>query len=86
MPLSRFSISGLWTKENLIKNLIQTFIYKYMTDEEFEVVEQMEQFGGSFVKALAECFHRADPINFNKLKIAFPEYWDEYKKYAEQKK
>ena len=49
-----------------------------MTDKEFEVVETMTKYGGSFVKALAECYHRADNNNFIKLKIAFPEYWKQY--------
>jgi hypothetical protein len=49
-----------------------------MTDQEFEVVERMAEQGGSFVKALAECFHRADRNNFLKLKNAFSDYWREY--------
>lgn len=53
-----------------------------MTDQEIEVVENMETYGGSFVKALAKCFWLADSINFNKLKETFSEYW---KKYLEMK-
>lgn len=49
-----------------------------MTDHDFEVVSAMEKYGGSFVKALAQCFHRADPLNFVKLVRAFPEYWKTY--------
>lgn len=49
-----------------------------MTESEFEVVENMEKYGGSFVKALAECFHRADPNNFKKLKKTFINYWVQY--------
>jgi hypothetical protein len=49
-----------------------------MTDEEMDVVDCMANRGGGFVKALAECFYRADPINFKKLKDAFPEYWTQY--------
>ncbi len=51
-----------------------------MNEQEYAVVEQMEKYGGSFVKALAECFHRADPINFRKLKDTFQEYWQQYEK------
>jgi hypothetical protein len=54
-----------------------------MNDEEFKTVEMMEKYGGSFVKALAECFWRADPINFQKLKSTFIEYWIEYSKKAD---
>ena len=46
----------------------------------YKVVDKMSVFGGSFVKALAECFTRADGFNFTKLKNAFPEYWDQYEK------
>jgi len=53
-----------------------------MTDQEFEVVEAMFDYGGSFVQQLSICFHRADPFNFEKLKDAFPEYWEEYSEIA----
>lgn len=49
-----------------------------MTDEEFDTIDNMTKFGGSFVKALAECFTHADPINFKILKEAFPRYWKQY--------
>ena len=49
-----------------------------MTDEEYAVVEKMEKYGGSFVKALAVCFHKADNANFNILKKAFSVYWETY--------
>lgn len=49
-----------------------------MTTHELNVVRKMEQYGGSFVKALAECFYRADQINFSKLRECFDEYWKRY--------
>ena len=49
-----------------------------MNDQEYGVVERMGKYGGSFVKALAECFRMADPINFKKLKSTFIEYWKHY--------
>ena len=55
-----------------------------MTDHEFDVVTAMQDYGGSFVKALAECFHRADHINFEILKEAFPDYWEQYERVAEK--
>lgn len=42
------------------------------------VVDAMAKYGGSFVKALAECFYRADRVNFTRLQEAFPNYWKEY--------
>lgn len=49
-----------------------------MSEEDFEVVEMMEKYGGSFVKVLAELARRADPINLIKIKLTWPEYWMEY--------
>lgn len=51
-----------------------------MTDEELKIVEAMTKYGGSFVRALAEAFYHADPINFINLQTAFMEYWVEYEK------
>lgn len=51
-----------------------------MNDQEYLVVQRMAKYGGSFVKALAECFRRADPVNFTKLKSTFYEYWRHYEK------
>jgi len=49
------------------------------TEEDYRIVENMEKFGGSFVKALAQCFRHADSCNFEKLKSTFSEYWEQYK-------
>lgn len=50
-----------------------------MQDEiDYETVQLMELYGGSFVKALAECCRHADPHNFRTLKKAFPAYFAEY--------
>lgn len=53
-----------------------------MSLEEIKIVERMDCYGGSFVKALAQCFYKADPINFHKLRITFPEYWEIYKNFG----
>lgn len=50
-----------------------------MTDKNYMIAaEEMERTGGSFVKALAGAFFRADAINTEKLLNAFPEYFEEY--------
>ena len=49
-----------------------------MNEKDFETVEKMEKYGGGFVKALAVCLHRADPINFSKLRTIFNNYFIEY--------
>ncbi len=51
-----------------------------MNEEEMKTVEAMEKYGGDFVKALAQCFYRADNDNLKKLEDAFPEYLEEYSK------
>lgn len=53
-----------------------------MSEHDLEVVEAMAKFGGSFVKALAECFRTADPQNFIKLKATFGNYWHDYETMA----
>ncbi len=50
-----------------------------VTEEDWYTVEAMQKFGGSFVQALAKCLHRADHINYKKLKDAFPEYINKYR-------
>jgi len=49
-----------------------------LNEHEFEVVNNMSKYGGSFVKALAECFHHADHNNKLILIKSFPHYWAEY--------
>tara|TARA_R110002126_G_scaffold105505_1_gene239854 strand:- start:458 stop:778 length:321 start_codon:yes stop_codon:yes gene_type:complete len=34
--------------------------------------------GGSFVSQLALAAQKADPTNYSKLQVAFPEIWDRY--------
>lgn len=41
-------------------------------------IEAMARYGGSFVKALAECARRADRENLEKIKAAWPQYWADY--------
>lgn len=47
-------------------------------DLKLTIIENMEQYGGSFVKALAECIRRADRDNLRKLAEAFWVYFVEY--------
>lgn len=49
-----------------------------MEEQDYKTVENMEKYGGSFVKALAECARRADPINLRKIKDTWSEYWNQY--------
>lgn len=47
-----------------------------MTDIEIAIV--MKEMGGSFASALGDCYLKADAVNRERLKAAFPEKWDEY--------
>lgn len=47
-----------------------------------DAVHCMRQFGGSFIKCLAECWLTADPMNKAKLKIAFPVEFQRYRAHA----
>lgn len=47
-------------------------------EEKYFVILGMINRGGSFVKSLGEALSHADSINVQKIKQAFPEYWDEY--------
>jgi len=55
-----------------------------LDDKEYEMIECMQKYGGSFARALAECLLRADPTNYQKLKRAFPEYILEYTEMAKR--
>ena len=57
-----------------------------MSEHDFMVVDMMQVRGGGFVKALGTLFHHADPENFRRLKVAFPEFWESYEKMAFPKK
>jgi len=49
-----------------------------MSTNDLHVSEMMEKYGGSFVEALSVCIHKADDVNIEKLRAAFPEYWEKY--------
>lgn len=55
-----------------------------MNDIDLKVVEAMEKYGGSFVKALATACYHADPNNLARIKIHFADYWKEYEGIANQ--
>jgi hypothetical protein len=44
----------------------------------YDVIDTMQKYGGSFAKAIAEAFRRADSENFKRLQDAFPELWEQY--------
>ena len=50
------------------------------SQRELEVLRTMAEAGGSFVSHLAKAWMCADATNFQKLKVAFPNYWAEYER------
>lgn len=47
--------------------------------KDIKMIEAMNKYGGSFVKALAQALQQADPENYYKLIATFPEYVKTYK-------
>lgn len=54
-------------------------------ESDFATVNAMIQFGGSFVRALAQACRLADTENLARIKAAFPEYWAKYEELASLK-
>jgi predicted oxidoreductase (fatty acid repression mutant protein) len=49
-----------------------------------DVAKTMQEYGGSFVRALGTAALAADPSNLKKLRDAFQDYWANYARMAEQ--
>jgi hypothetical protein len=63
-----------------IKELIDQRLAQPVTDH--EVLTAMERFGGSFASRLAKAWFCADAMNSARLRMAFPDLWEEYRKFA----
>ena len=48
-------------------------------NEILKVAANMVKHGGGFVQLLGRALYKADPVNVEKIKGAWPEYWKEYK-------
>lgn len=46
---------------------------------DYDITEAMIIYGGNFVHTLGNLFRLADEVNQAKLRMAFPEYWEEYR-------
>lgn len=55
-------------------------------DQEFETLERMDQYGGSFVKQLALLYRLADRFNKFKLTTVFFDYFMEYREWEKNHK
>lgn len=52
----------------------------YTYDEQEIILQNMINYGGSFIYALADCYRRADIFNKRKLVTAFEEEFERYLK------
>lgn len=50
--------------------------------EDVHVLHKMRQFGGGFVRALAEAGFNADSQNLGKIRATWPDLWSEYTELA----
>jgi len=48
------------------------------TDIKYQIMDNMDQYGGSFVKALSQCIRHADNSNLFKLAVTFTDYFKQY--------
>lgn len=62
-------------KDEFLSNLT----YDRSDDLKNQVIDNMVKYGGSFVKALADCAIKADYSNFGKLVDAFEDYFWDYR-------
>lgn len=53
-----------------------------MNEKDYAVVDAMQKYGGSFVKALAAAAMAADAHNLALIKMTWPEYWQQYTEMA----
>jgi len=51
-----------------------------------EIVDQMRETGGSFARALAAAWYKADSSNKDRIQAAFPDLWIRYAHAAEHTK
>lgn len=54
-----------------------------MFSDDYDTIQAMLTYGGSFVVALAKAAQKADSVNLEIIKIAFAEYWKKYSEMAE---
>jgi hypothetical protein len=63
------------------------YLLELNQDNWLTIADQMDQYGGGFVKGLGKLFYKADINNKKKLIIAFPEYfWEYWQRHAETNK
>ena len=56
-----------------------------MNPDERAIIEQMETFGGSFIRSLAATYRLGDPDNRERIRNNWHEEWAKYQMFAEKK-
>jgi hypothetical protein len=51
------------------------------TEYDYLILDAMSTYGGSFVLQLSKLARVADTSNFEKLKVTFANYWEEYDRF-----
>jgi hypothetical protein len=57
-----------------------------VNDETYWTHRAMQQYGGSFIKALAGLIVVADDDNLVRIRLAWPEYWKDYSEMGQRLK
>lgn len=50
-----------------------------MTKTDFKILHSMETRGGGLAAALAKAAYQADDLNFERIKICFPDIWEKHR-------
>lgn len=49
--------------------------------EDWQLIEAMEKYGGSFASSIAKACYHADGINYMRIRQAFPDLFEDAKKF-----
>ena len=55
-----------------------------MKQDDIEILEAMNKYGGSFARSISLAAWAADSENYAKLKAAFPELWERYATFSQK--
>lgn len=64
---------------------MSTYDLNLLYEQKFTVAENMKKYGGSFVQALGVALSHADMWNTIKIKLSWPELWEEYLNFEKPK-
>ena len=60
------------------QDLFELAFWEGQKQQDWKIIEAMEKYGGSFVKAIAKACYCADGINYKRLRGEFNEIFIEY--------